>query len=121
MTADLSQTPSLLRAGRDRPDGAVHPACGLTRSGLAQLVGAGVETVSRVLAQFVERGRIITGEEEADVLDAVALRRGALIGRVAPTAAAGRNGPCTSSAAPGLAVHTGDGRGAAGADGCAGG
>lgn len=107
MTADLSQTPSLLRAGRDRPDGAVHPACGLTRSGLAQLVGAGVKTVSRVLAQ--------------DVLDAVALRRGALIGRVAPTAAAGRDGPCTSSAAPGLAVRTGDGRGAAGADGCAGG
>jgi CRP-like cAMP-binding protein len=76
MTADLSQTPSLLRAGRDRPDGAVHPACGLTRSGLAQVVDAGVETVSRVLAQFV--------------LDAVASRRGALIGRVAPTAAAGR-------------------------------
>lgn len=83
MTADLSQTPSLRRAGRDRPDGAVHPACGLTRSGLtrsglAQVVDAGVETVSRVLAQFV--------------LDAVASRRGALIGRVAPTAAA-RRGP----------------------------
>lgn len=78
------------RHGDDRPDGAVHLAHGLTRREFAQLVGAGVETVSRVLAQFVERGWIITGEGEVDVLDAAALRRRALIGRVAPTAATGR-------------------------------
>jgi CRP-like cAMP-binding protein len=90
MTPDFSGTPSLVRDGRDRPDGAVHLARGLTRSEGAQLVDAGVETVGRVLAQFVERGWIITGEEAVDVLDAVALRRGALIGRAAPPAAAGR-------------------------------
>ncbi|ANW65079.1 hypothetical protein BCA37_17100 [Mycobacterium sp. djl-10] len=78
------------RHGEDRPDGAVHLAHGLTRREFGQLVGAGVETVSRVLAQFVERGWIITGEGELDVLDAVSLRRRALIGRVAPTAATTR-------------------------------
>jgi CRP/FNR family cyclic AMP-dependent transcriptional regulator len=69
----------------ERTDGTVHVTHSLTRREFAQLAGATTESVSKALANFVERGWIITAPGSYEIMDAEPLRlRARMTTRVAP-------------------------------------